>query len=246
MKKLVQWIIILVCWFTLSPLFYYLAKKWKLLRTLWRVVLLLISPLFWLLHIILLSVLINLADDMYRRFQFRDHETIAEITKSPFPSYMVLYHYPEYGNYRVYADSKDFMFYRLPSDSFYQAIDSLTLIENSGWRLEINNKYTYEKSLHWNIGMPFIEKYFYCDAYVFYLVIKIEKGNRFGHMHYRVCRNWWAKSSPSRESLTRFFCLIEDFYLYLYILMTHEVYQLHIKPYSLNRVIRLLFCKISK
>ena len=126
---------------------------------------------------------------MYRRFQFRDHETIAEITKSPFPSYMVLYHYPEYGNYRVYADSKDFMFYRRPSDSFYQAIDSLTLIENSGWRLEINNKYTYEKSLHWNIGMPFIEKYFYCDAYVFYLVIKIEKGNRFGHMHYRVCRD---------------------------------------------------------
>ena len=81
------------------------------------------------------------------------------------------------------------MFYRLPSDSFYQAIDSLTLIENSGWRLEINNKYTYEKSLHWNIGMPFIKKYFYCDAYVFYLKIKIEKGNRFGHMHYRVDRD---------------------------------------------------------
>ena len=104
-------------------------------------------------------------------------------------SFSIDKHYPEYGNYRVYADSKDFMFYRLPSDSFYQAIDSLTLIENSGWRLEINNKYTYEKSLHWNIGMPFIEKYFYCDAYVFYLVIKIEKGNRFGHMHYRVCRD---------------------------------------------------------
>ena len=189
MKKLVQWIIILVCWFTLSPLFYYLAKKWKLLRTLWRAVLLLISPLFWFLHIILLIVLINLADDMYRRFQFRDHETIAEITKSPFPSYMVLYHYPEYCNSQVYADSKDFMFYRLPSDSFYEAIDSLTLIENSGWRLEINNRYTYEKSLHWNIGMPFIKKYFYCDAYVFYLKIKIEKGNRFGHMHYRVDRD---------------------------------------------------------
>ena len=87
MKKLVQWIIILICWFTLSPLFYYLAKKWKLLRTLWRAILLLISPLFWFLYAILFIVSIYLADDMQRRFQFMDHEEIAEITKSPFPSY---------------------------------------------------------------------------------------------------------------------------------------------------------------
>ena len=81
MKKLVQWIIILICWFTLSPLFYYLAKKWKLLKALWRAILLLISPLFWFLYAILFIVSVYLADDMQRRFQFMDHEEIAEITK---------------------------------------------------------------------------------------------------------------------------------------------------------------------
>ncbi|EKN09188.1 hypothetical protein HMPREF1077_02405 [Parabacteroides johnsonii CL02T12C29] len=42
MKKLILWIIILVCRFILSPLFYYLANKWKLLSTLWIAILLLI------------------------------------------------------------------------------------------------------------------------------------------------------------------------------------------------------------
>ena len=114
MKKLVQWIIILICWFTLSPLFYYLAKKWKLLRTLWRAILLLISPLFWFLYAILFIMSIYLADDMQRRFQFMDHEEIAEITKSPFPSYMILYHHSGSGSFLGdHTDKKSFMFFRL-------------------------------------------------------------------------------------------------------------------------------------
>ena len=110
MKKLVQWFIILIFWFTLSPLFYYLAKKWKLLRTLWRAILLLISPLFWFLYAILFIMSIYLADDMQRRFQFMDHEEIAEITKSPFPSYMILYHHSGSGSFLGdHTDKKSFM-----------------------------------------------------------------------------------------------------------------------------------------
>ena len=176
MKKLVQWIIILICWFTLSPLFYYLAKKWKLLRTLRRTILLLISPLFWFLYAILFIVSVYLADDMQRRFQFMDHEEIAEITKSPFPSYMILYHHSESGSFLGdHTDKKSFMFFRLPSDSFYHAIDSLTLIKESGWSKDSNNKYTYQ--MVWDAkDSP--------NGDDLFLTIEIEKGSRFGHMRF--------------------------------------------------------------
>ena len=176
MKKLVQWIIILICWLTLSPLFYYLAKKWKLLRTLWRAILLLISPLFWFLYAILFIVSVYLADNIQRRFQFMDHEEIAEITKSPFPSYKVLYHHSGTSNFLGdHTDSKDFMFYRLPSDSFYHAIDSLTLIKDSGWSKDANNKYTYQ--MVWDAkDSP--------NGDDLFLTIEIEKGSRFGHMRF--------------------------------------------------------------
>lgn len=51
------------------------------------------------LYAILFIVSIYLADDMQRRFQFMDHEEIAEITKSPFPSYMILYHHSGSGSF---------------------------------------------------------------------------------------------------------------------------------------------------
>ena len=176
MKKLVQWIIVLICWFILSPLFYYLAKKWKLLRTLWRVVLLLISPLFWYLYVLLFIVSIYLVDDMQRRFQFMDHEEIAEITKSPFPSYIVLYHHSESGGFlRDDVNKKSFMFFRLPSDSFFHVIDSLTFIEDSGWGKDANNKYMYDKVWE-DSNSP--------NGSDLFLSIEIEKGSRFGNMSF--------------------------------------------------------------
>ena len=44
--KILQWIISLISWLTLSPLFYYLTWKWKLIGKKLRVTLLLISPIF--------------------------------------------------------------------------------------------------------------------------------------------------------------------------------------------------------
>ena len=156
--------------------FYYLAKKWKLLRTLWRAILLLISPLFWFLYAILFIMSIYLADDMQHRFQFMDHEEIAEITKSPFPSYMILYHHSGSGSFLGdHTDKKSFMFFRLPSDSFYHAIDSLTLIKDSGWSKDANNKYTYQ--MVWDAkDSP--------NGDDLFLTIEIEKGSRLGHMRF--------------------------------------------------------------
>ena len=117
-----------------------------------------------------------MADDMQRRFQFMDHEEIAEITKSPFPSYMILYHHSGSGSFLGdHTDKKSFMFFRLPSDSFYHAIDSLTLIKKSGWSKDTNNKYTYQ--MVWDAkDSP--------NGDDLFLTIEIEKGSRFGHMRF--------------------------------------------------------------
>ena len=41
-------------------------------------------------------------------------------------------------------------------------------------------------------------------------------------------------------------CFITQKCIYLYILMAHEVYQLRIRPYFRDRIIRPLFCAVSK
>ena len=105
-----------------------------------------------------------------------DHEEIAEITKSPFPSYMILYHHSGSGSFLGdHTDKKSFMFFRLPSDSFYHAIDSLTLIKDSGWSKDANNKYTYQ--MVWDAkDSP--------NGDDLFLTIEIEKGSRLGHMRF--------------------------------------------------------------
>ena len=73
------------------------------------------------------------------------------------------------------TDKKSFMFFRLPSDSFYHAIDSLTLIKESGWSKDSNNKYTYQ--MVWDAkDSP--------NGDDLFLTIEIEKGSRFGHMRF--------------------------------------------------------------
>ena len=173
MKKFIQWITVLVCWFTLSPLFYYLAKRWKLLRT-WRVVLLLISPLFWYLYSVITIVLVFFADDMRWRCQFTNPYEIAEITRSPFPFYIVVYHDSEPEYIRDRSNEKYFMFLRLPSEAFYHAVDSLTHIEHSEWSKD-GNEYTYRNV--WNgKDSP--------TGGDLFLTIHIEKGSRFGLMEF--------------------------------------------------------------
>ena len=174
MKKFIQWITVLVCWFTLSPLFYYLARRWKLLRT-WRVVLLLISPLFWYLYLVITIVLVFFADDMRRRCQFTNPYEIAEITKSSFPSYIVLCHHSGSRGFTVdHEDEKYFMFLWLPTEAFYHTVDSLTHIKHSGWSKD-GNEYSYRTV--WN------EKNSPTGDDLF-LSIHIEKGSRFGHMRF--------------------------------------------------------------
>ena len=74
-----------------------------------------------------------------------------------------------------HTDKKSFMFFRLPSDSFYHAIDSLTLIKESGWSKDANNKYTYQ--MVWDAkDSP--------NGDDLFLTIEIEKGSRFGHMRF--------------------------------------------------------------
>lgn len=175
MRKLLQWITVLACWFTISPLFYYLAKRWGLLRTLWRVLLLLISPLFWYLYMIIFIVSIFFVDDMQRRFQFMDHDEVAEITKSPFPFYLVIYHHSgSTGFPRDHTDEKYFMFLRQPSKTFYHMVDSLSDIKASGWNKK-GNKYSY-----YNIWDSEDSP----NGDDLFLSIDIEKGSRFGYMRF--------------------------------------------------------------
>ena len=80
--RFAQWLTLLLSWLTISPLFVYLASRWKMIGKRVRILLFLISPL--LLIIYSLSAIIGYYD-YHRKYHFADNEVIERITGVAFP-----------------------------------------------------------------------------------------------------------------------------------------------------------------
>lgn len=150
-KRVVKWVILVLLWFTFSPLFYYLAWRWKMLNTVMRIVLLLFSPLFLCVVLILLLILfLNHMQKQYeynRIYRFRDKERIERITKAKFPDFKVL----EYrqGRRNFLGDYWDVLHLQFLEEPDFRQLDSLVSIKE--WRFERNH---YSFGRRWGNGFP--------------------------------------------------------------------------------------------
>lgn len=88
--KILQWIISLISWLTLSPLFYYLTWKWKLIGKKLRVTLLLISPIFLMIYIVLFVLGLYAYDSYQRKYRFTNKDTIEKITGVKYPNFKIV------------------------------------------------------------------------------------------------------------------------------------------------------------
>lgn len=156
MKKILLntflWIISLFSWFTISPLFYYLTWKWKLIGKKLRVTLLLISPIFLMAYIVLLAFGLDAYDSYQRKYRFTNKDTIERITGVTYPNFKIV----EYTKGRTsflgdYNDQLIIEFKETPSTAFYQKLDSLIAVEQSDWSKR-DNVYSYSKI--WGNGLP--------------------------------------------------------------------------------------------
>lgn len=152
MQKTFRYIILILSWLTLSPLYYYLSKRWGIGKKPVRIVLLLISPLFGYLYLYLYIVALCAWGEIDRYFMYSDSEDISRITEVNFPEFSTKHYYPDnpsftgdFSNFRVIE------FDNVPSDVFYHELDSLCNLPDSYWKKK-GNAYQYDRT--WGNGFP--------------------------------------------------------------------------------------------
>lgn len=145
-----QWLVSLFCWLTVSPLFCYLAGRWKLMGKKLRVCLMLISPLFLIVYFILYLLVSGVYYDYRREHRFADKEVLERITGVTYPDFEVVkYMKGEESFLGDYHDELTIEFKEMPSAAFYQSLDSL--VATDVWFLHDN---VYSFSAIWGNGFP--------------------------------------------------------------------------------------------
>lgn len=150
LSKVVKFSFCFFCWLTISPLYYYLAGRWKLKRG--RLLLMLVSPLFLITYLIIILLGYATYFDYERKYYFADEDRIERITGVRFPDIEIIeYNEGKRGFTGDYSDRLIVEFEELPSEKVYQTLDSLIESGKTGWR---KNEDAYVFSATWGNGMP--------------------------------------------------------------------------------------------
>ena len=180
MKKIFQYIILFLLWFTLSPLYYYLSKRWGVGKKWARIALLLISPLFSYLYLILLIIAFFAWLEIDRYFMYSNNEDVSRITEVAFPEFSTRRYYPDNPSFNGdFSNLREIKFDAIPSDKFYHELDSVCNLPNSYWSKK-DNIYRYDRI--WENGFPGPSGESEDDDG--YLTIELKKGERRATISY--------------------------------------------------------------
>ena len=150
--KITQWLTLLLSWLTISPLFVYLAKKWKLIGKKVRMLLLLISPLMLIGYFILFLLASQEYYDYRRKYRFANNETIERITGVAFPELSIIDY--KKGEASLLGDYDDMLTLEMENDlseSTYHYLDSVISVGNTKWH-KYNDEYIY--CIAWGNVLP--------------------------------------------------------------------------------------------
>lgn len=150
--KIICWLTLLFSWLTISPLFIYLARKWKMIGKKTRILLLVISPLMLILYLIIALLVMQGYSDYQRKYRFADNEAIERITGVAFPKVDIIDY--QKGGSSFNGDYSDELILEMEeelSESTYQYLDSIISTGNAEWS-KCDDEYSY--SIMWGNGLP--------------------------------------------------------------------------------------------
>ena len=150
--KITQWLTLLLSWLTISPLFIYLASKWKLIGKKVRILLLLISPLMLIVYFIIFLLALQGYFDYQRKYHFADNEVIERITGVAFPEVDIIDY--EKGKSSFLGDYSDKLTLEMEEELgelTYHYLDSIINSGNTEWSKR-DDEYSY--SIMWGNGIP--------------------------------------------------------------------------------------------
>ena len=132
------------------PIFYYLAGRWELTK--WRLLLMLVSPLFLIVYLCLFVWRYVTYLDYERKYYFTNEDRIERIIGVRLPNMDIVEYNKGQSNFTGdYSDRLLVEFEKIPSDKVYQTLNSLIEKRNTGWR---KNENTYVFNTTWGNGMP--------------------------------------------------------------------------------------------
>ena len=150
--KITQWLTLLLSWLTISPLFVYLASKWKLIDKKVRILLLLISPFMLIVCSIIPLFIRKGYIDYKRKYYFANNEVIERITGVSFPKFELIDY--KQGDAYFLGDYKDRLILEIKDDlseSTYHYLDSIINSSNNTKWSKCDNEYSYEN--WWGNGL---------------------------------------------------------------------------------------------
>ena len=150
--KITQWLTLLLSWLTISPLFVYLANRWKLIKRKVRILLLLISPLMLIVYFIIFLLALEGYFNYQRKYYFADNEMIERITGVAFPEVDIIDY--QKGKSGFLGDYSDKLILEMEADlgeSTYHYLDSIINSGNTEWSKR-DDEYSY--SIMWGNGLP--------------------------------------------------------------------------------------------
>ena len=150
--KIIRWLTLLCSWLTLSPLFLYLARKWKMIGKKVSILLLMISPLMLIAYLIITLCTVYVYFEYIKGNRFADNEVIERITGVPFPELEII----DRGNgtrgiHGGYTDRLTLEMEENLSERTYHHLDSIIECNNTRWRKE-NDEYHFYAL--WGNGYP--------------------------------------------------------------------------------------------
>ena len=175
-----HFIVLLVSWLTISPLFYFLGKRWESFNKRNGMALLLVSPLFLILYLSFIIWGASKYYDYQREHKFANKKVLSRITEAPFPGFRKKQYIRGRTSFTGdYMDKLSIEFSEIPSDEFYQTLDSLANVPDSNWHRK-KDGYWYNKV--WGNGLlaPKGEN----DEEDMSLLIWITKGDREARIEY--------------------------------------------------------------
>ena len=150
--KITRWLTLLLSWFIISPLFVYLAGRWKLIGKKMGLFLLLISPFMLVVYLIIALFIMQGYFDYQRKYRFADNDVIERITGIPFPELDIIEY--EKSSMSFHGDYNDCLKLQMENDldgSTYLYLDSIINNGDTGWSKR-NDEYSY--SIMWGNGFP--------------------------------------------------------------------------------------------
>ncbi len=178
--KILQYLALLFSWLTISPLFIYLARRWNLIGKKIRILLLVVSPLMFIVYLIAALFIMQGYNDYKRKYYFADNDVIERITGVTFPELKIVdYKKGETGFTGDYSDELTLEMEEELSESTYHYLDSIISADNTEWSKH-DDEYSY--SIMWGNGLPAPKGESEEDDVMFSL--SFNKGNRIINLRY--------------------------------------------------------------